>query len=145
MRAKARRDGHERAGQAMVEFAIVSTVFLMIVLGCVDFGRSIFMYAQLNNAVRDSAREGKVALSSGFGLNTGDLARRVRIEKNRETSVEHKRPGLSAANATVSCSGGCKSGDKLTVSATLPFTAVSQGMLNLPPITLRASSTVVLE
>ncbi len=144
MNERGTRNRREGGGQAIVEFALVSSVFLMIVFGCVDFGRTIYVYAQLNNAVRDAAREGKVALSSGFGVNKADLARRVRIYKNRETSAEKARPGLSAAVASVTC-GACQPGDELTVSATLDFQTVTQSFLNIPPITLRSSSTVVLE
>jgi hypothetical protein len=132
-------------GQATVEFAIVSLVFLTIVLGTIDFGRSIFLYSQLHNAVRDAAREGKVALSSGVGINTADLGKRVRVSKHRETNVETARPGLESAVASVSCTGSCGFGDKLTISATLNFQAVTQSMLGISPITLTASSTVVLE
>jgi Flp pilus assembly protein TadG len=145
MGTRATNQARASYGQATVEFAVVSVVFLMIVLGSIDFGRSIYIYSQLNNAVRDAAREGKVALSSGSGVDSTALSRRVRIFKNRETNAETPRPGLEAAVASVSCSGGCAAGDKLTVSATLDFQAVTQGFLGISPITLKASSTVVLE
>ncbi len=48
-------------GQATVEFAIVSIIFLMIVLGTIDFGRAIYMYSELTNSVREGARYAQVA------------------------------------------------------------------------------------
>lgn len=42
----------------MVEFAIVATVFFLIVMGIFDFGRSILYYNMLSNAAREGARAG---------------------------------------------------------------------------------------
>jgi Flp pilus assembly protein TadG len=148
---KRRREGDGRgeanvgAGQAIVEFAIVSVAFLLIVFGTIDFGRPIYLYSQLHNAVRDVAREGKVKAANGQGVNAGTLQSHVKNYWNPETQTTTPRPGLQSATATVSCSGDCTSGNKLTVTGSLPFQAVTQGFLGISPITLTASATVTLE
>jgi len=129
----------------MVEFAIASVLFLTIVIGSVDFGRSIYLYSQLNNGVREAAREAKVGEANGYGWSAGSISQRVRVAKNPSTSAETSRPGLSGATVTYSCTGSCAPGDRLTINADLPFSAVTQSFLGISPITLRASATVVIE
>ncbi len=138
-------DAEAGAGQTLIEFAIVSVAFLLIVLGTVDFGRAIYLYSELHNAVRDVAREGKVKTANGFGINTASLEGHVAEYWNPETQKTSPRPGLKNVEATVSCTGGCTSGNTLVVEASLPFKAVAQSFLGLSPITLTASASVTLE
>jgi Flp pilus assembly protein TadG len=138
-----RRRAH---GQATVEFALVSTLFLLIILGTVDFGRAIFLNSQLESAVRDAAREGKVGFTNGTsGMSAARLQDHVRNAWNAETQQTSPRPGLANAAVTVTCTGSCSTGDRLTISATLPFQAITQKFLGIDPLTLHASATVVLE
>ena len=73
------------AGQAMVEFAFVITVIVIILVGIVDLGRLIYTTAALSNAAREGARVGAVktdstaiqnaVIATGIGLNiqTGQI------------------------------------------------------------------------
>src|SRR5947208_13432730 len=45
-----------RAGQSVVEFALVSLTILLIVFGIVDIGRGVFQRSMLTNATREAAR-----------------------------------------------------------------------------------------
>ena len=47
---------HEPEGQGMVEFALVMPVFLLLVLGIVEFGRLMTAYSSVSTASRDAAR-----------------------------------------------------------------------------------------
>jgi hypothetical protein len=47
--------GSQRS-QAMVEFAIVAPILLLLLFGIVDFGRVIYIYVTLNQAVHEGAR-----------------------------------------------------------------------------------------
>jgi Flp pilus assembly protein TadG len=51
-----RRHAHRTRGQALVEFALVLPVFLLIVFGIIDAGRLIFTYNTVSNAARNAAR-----------------------------------------------------------------------------------------
>ena len=51
-RAVSRRE----RGQAMVEFALVLPIFLLVLLGVFDFGRAIYAYNDVANAAREGAR-----------------------------------------------------------------------------------------
>ena len=54
---KAPRFGATRA-QAIVEFAIVLPILMMLLVGIFEVGRLIFIYAAVNNASREAARYG---------------------------------------------------------------------------------------
>jgi Flp pilus assembly protein TadG len=120
-------------GQAIVEFSIVSIAFFMTVFGTIDFGRAIYLYSQLHNAVREGARYGKIDPT-----NTGQIKDKV-ITYGSELD-------LTASDISVSCPGGCSStSTDVTVSAQAHFQAVTQELLGISPITLTSSATVEAE
>lgn len=127
-----RNRGWVRPGQAIVEFALASMIFLMIVFGTIDFGRAIFMTAELHNAAREGARYGKINPAQTSQIQS------VTVDKAVGT-------GLTTGGVGVSCTGACKSGDTLTVTTQLQFQAVTQQLLGIGPITLKSSSTVDIE
>jgi TadE-like protein len=53
-----RSEGFEDAqrSQALVEFAIVAPLLLLLLFGVVDFGRVIYVYVTINQAVNEGAR-----------------------------------------------------------------------------------------
>src|SRR5512138_3653877 len=53
-----------RRAQAIVEFAIVLPILLMMLVGILEVGRLIFIYAAVNNASREAVR-----YASAVGLN----------------------------------------------------------------------------
>ena len=50
-----RRAGNER-GQALVEFALVLPIFVLLLVAIFDLGRAVFAYNTLTNAAREGAR-----------------------------------------------------------------------------------------
>jgi Flp pilus assembly protein TadG len=133
--ARSRRSinrGSARSGQGIVEFALASTIFLMIVLGTIDFGRAIFLAAELRNAVREGTAVGRVQPANTTAI--------------RSAVVNHGTGnGIPSGNVTVSCTGSCSTGGTITVSASIGFQAVTQSLLGIAPITMSASSTVDIE
>lgn len=57
-----------RAGQALVEFALVAPIVLLLIGATVDMGRGLLLYTMLQGASRDIARQ--AALSYYSGSNT---------------------------------------------------------------------------
>ncbi len=49
------RDG-KRRGQALVEFALVLPVFILVLFSIFDFGRAIYAYNTISNAARAAVR-----------------------------------------------------------------------------------------
>jgi Flp pilus assembly protein TadG len=50
------RDLPNGRGQALVEFALVIPIFLLMLFGILDLGRAVYAYSTLNNAAREGAR-----------------------------------------------------------------------------------------
>jgi Flp pilus assembly protein TadG len=125
------RDG--ASGQAIVEFALASMVFFLVVFGTVDFGRAVFMHAQLHSAVRDGARYAKLHPTETTAIKNKVIAGASAFD-------------LAASSVTVSCPGGCSgSSAQVTVTANAPFRAITQDFLGIAPITMRASATAGTE
>ena len=59
-----RRDKAQRS-QALIEFALVSPVLLLLLFGVVDIGRAIFYYDTINHAAREGARVAVRAATQG--------------------------------------------------------------------------------
>ena len=95
VRRPARRDSSRReSGQALVEFALIAPLLLLLVLGVVEFGRAWNAYQVLTDAAREGARTGVVANlvvteDSVRGLVSGSL----------------DRAGLDPASATITLQG----------------------------------------
>jgi Flp pilus assembly protein TadG len=100
-----RRDGGDERGAAMVEFALVLPLLLVLVFGIVDFGRAFQSWITLTNAAREGARLGAT------GAKASDICARVTT---------------TAALAGVSCSvdnaqGTTGTSVKVTAGYTLKF------------------------
>jgi len=54
-----------RSGQALVEFALVAPVVLLIIGATVDMGRGLLLYGLLSGASRDTARQATLEYYSG--------------------------------------------------------------------------------
>jgi hypothetical protein len=56
---KANKSPHP--GQAMVEFALVLPILLLVIVGLLEVGRAIFLYTSLFSATREGVRYGSAA------------------------------------------------------------------------------------
>jgi Flp pilus assembly protein TadG len=59
--------------QALIEFALISPVLLLLVFGIIDIGRAVFYYDTINHAAREGARTA-VRASSRMPTNADVLA-----------------------------------------------------------------------
>ncbi|KPV50716.1 hypothetical protein SE17_25285 [Kouleothrix aurantiaca] len=83
------------AGQALVEFALLGTLLITLVLGIFDFGRAYYTQVQIKNAVGDA---GYYAIQNP-GNDTGT--------KNRITQqLSGLNPAISSSNIAITCSSG---------------------------------------
>ncbi len=119
-----RRRPRTRA-QAVVEFALVLPVLLLLVVVAVDFGRLFFSYIQISNAAREGANFGSGAPTDIVGITA-----RVAAEKNAQGQAGEGTPVVTtacadASGSTIACSlatGGGGGGNTVTVSVRVPFT-----------------------
>lgn len=70
---------HSRA-QAMVEFALILPLLLLLVIAIIDFGRALFIYSQVSNSAREAVRYGAATEATGANkiLNCAGIAARAR-------------------------------------------------------------------
>ncbi len=111
---KKARSGNREGGQALVEFALVLPILMMVVLGIIQFGILFNNYMTLTDAVRAGARQAAVSrtLPDPVGAATG-----------RVVESAGGLDGFTAANVTVTpgnASTWTQGGD-VTVEATYPY------------------------
>ena len=106
-----RHDG--RRGAAVVEFAVISPVLILMLLGMIECGRMIMVQQALTTAVREGARAASV---------TGRAS--AAIDAVEEFLVG---AGVRGSNVTVALGshGATAHGQPITVTVTVPFAKVS--------------------
>ena len=112
-------------GQAFVEFAIVLPIFLLLVLGIVQFGILFNNYLTLTDAVRAGARQAAVSRT---------LADQVTPARNRvfQAAVNLKASDLDVTVTPLDPSTGASSwvqGGDVTVAATYPYSINLLGLV----------------
>lgn len=123
----------DRRGAAVVEFAVVAPVFIMLVFGMIEYGRMVMVQQLLTNAAREGARVGVLD-----GATTASV----------QTSVTSYLTNASVSGSTVTVSPNPPSsagyGEPVTVTVTVPFNQVSwiPSPMYLGGKTLQASSVM---
>ena len=56
MKATTRPRSRGQESQALIEFALISPLLLLLIFGIIDIGRAVFYYDTLNHAAREGAR-----------------------------------------------------------------------------------------
>lgn len=102
---------HIPRGQALVEFALVLPIFVLMIFGLVDLGRAVFINNSLAEAARDGARYGSVQARAFDDASRDAVA----------DWVEDRLSGIPNPNITVACTPaspafGCTVNDVLVVT-----------------------------
>ena len=87
-------------GQGLVEFALVIIVFLVILMGIVDFGMAVYKYNGVSQAAREIARVTSVhpcATPGALTCSPGGSAETSQVINTQKNLI----PGL--ANPTITC------------------------------------------
>ena len=151
----------ERA-QAIVEFAIVLPILLMILFGLLEVGRMIFQYAAVTNASREAAR-----YASAVGLADGTSYKKYQYCDGIKAVAKQAAFVMSLSNSDIAisydhgtsgttfdtCDGPVDTGVSINSGtnfdrATVTITTTYRPMVNLIPIPARpvtsASSRTIL-
>jgi PKD repeat protein len=123
-RGRSAHPRRRRLGQAIPEFALLLPVFLLLLLGAVDFGRLFFSYVQITNAAGQGAAYGAFNPTDSVGI----LAK-VRQETNAqaqrgENALTVATACKDSAGMTMACAdsqGGTGAGNIITVTVTERF------------------------
>jgi Flp pilus assembly protein TadG len=84
----------------LVEFAIILTVLLLLILGTIDLGRGIYAYSVIQNAAREGARYGIVHPTDVGGIQAASR----RLTQGLDASaivVTHAFPNADTLRVTV--------------------------------------------
>lgn len=86
----------ESRGQALVEFALIVPIFLLVVLGLFDMGRAVFYYSTISNASREAVRLAIVDQNTAdIRQEAVDLASGVMPITIADVTVQYLAPDLS--------------------------------------------------
>jgi len=150
-----------RVGQAMVEFALTSLIFLPIILGTIEIGRGVWYYNQLSQLSREGVRWLIVTTADGATnwQATGNapatsqtyVVSTCNCPNSAVDWIRRKDIGIPHDQLTVTITRGAIAGGSnpftwgipVTVELTYPYRPLLASMLNIPAtITLRAATTM---
>lgn len=110
-----------RKGQSMVEFALVLPMLLTLILGIFDFGRLFFAYTEVANAAREGSRYGMVKPSWVTNADSADPENITYRAREKVFLLSRSSVAISVAYPDVTENMG----DRITVTATVPFEMVT--------------------
>jgi len=130
-------------GQAMVEFALIIPLFLLLLFALLDFGRVIYAQTTIAEDAREGARAGLVA-ALDTTITTADYAK-IR------TAARAQSAGVTMTDASItgdSAGGGCDSPLPTDTVSTgtcfFPNGVVCTTSSNPPPVVVNISVSVGL-
>ncbi len=123
-----------RSGAALVEMAMVLPIFVVLLLGLVEFGRAIMVGQMVTNAAREGCRQ---AILDGSTNTAVDTFVKDFLQTSANVSRSDVTVNISIANPVAAGQLSlATSRDLVTVAVSIPFTRVSY----LPPSFLGAAS-----
>ena len=138
-----------RSGQSLVEFALGITIFLVLLMGIVDFGMSIYKYNGVSQAAREIARVASVH-QAGIGTTFGNSPQLTAVVATQKRLV----PGLGAptfactdvgGSAVALQSGKCPPDAYVQVEITAPYQATTPLLGLVGTFTMKGSSSAQIQ
>jgi len=84
------RSSRSPKGQALVEFALILPVFLLLLFGLFDLGRAVYAWSTINNAAREAAR--RLIVDQTWALESGTTvfthARDIALDRSVSLGVQ---------------------------------------------------------
>ncbi len=137
-------------GSTAVEFAIIGSIFMLVIAGAFDFGHAFYMKQVITNASREGARYGITYQTDATGARIAPSALSPTIQSYIQTKYLTGGTLPSNANPSITPAGaGYASGAKgapvqVTVSATKYWFLVSGFIPGLGKTKTITASTVML-
>ena len=139
----------DQEGQGLVEFALAIIVFLVLVMGVVDFGRGIYTYNGVSQAAREIARVASVHPGSPLGTDPL-ISPVVATQKNLVPALSGPTficvDDTGADVSTLSPARPCNyRTDSVKVVVTAPYKAITPLLGLLGTWTMQGSSTAQIQ
>lgn len=146
MRRERRDDDH---GQALVEFALVLPVTVLLIVGLFDASRAVWLTTTLAHATREATRYAIVHGSQSASPVGPGSATYTAPDQDTAVAAVVRQYATGVASLTIASTwpdGDSRRGSRVSVSATAPFSPIlSEALLGGGlRFTLRGSSTLVI-
>lgn len=122
-------------GQAMVEFAVIATLFFSLIYGVIEGGRLLFTYHQVNHAAREGARYAVAHGSKNGSASDEDIL----------AHIQSTTTGLNLALDDLdvdALDGGRDPGQRVRVTVDHDFVPIVGLIFGTSSIPLQADSTM---
>ena len=145
------RSSHSQAGTALVEFALVLPLLMLLLLGVVEIGRYAYFAIQVGNAARAGAQYGAQNGTTAYD-NTG-IINAAKADGNNSIAALTVTPSNycwcwdGSSGTTVNCSTGtCASGSHLVEYVQVTVSGKVDPLFNYPflPSSLTVSNTATM-
>ena len=130
-----------RSGQAVVEFALILPVFVLLVFAALEFGRAYYALHLLTNASREGARTGSLpnTLEADVTTRVSDFLGDVGLGGSWSSTVS-----VTASDGTTKSGlADATEGDRVEVAVTYNFTvlcgSILPGFSGTVPLTARCT------
>ncbi|MBI4467962.1 MAG: pilus assembly protein [Acidobacteria bacterium] len=126
---------HRTRGQSTVELAFAAPIFMLLVIGMIEYGRAMMIHHTITNAAREGARVGAFSGSDAGTVQTA-------VDKYLNGG------GLESAKAQITISGAkAASGSDVAVTINYPYTSIVLELIHASSnsLTLSANSTMIHE
>ena len=143
MSARWRRRSPDGRGQALVEFALAVTIFLVLIMAIVDLGRGIYQFNGVSQAAREIARVTSVHPGSTLGTSAETTAV---VQTQRRLIPSLGVPTFTCVDiAGAAITRTCRPGDLVRVQIAAPWTAVTPLLGLAGTWTLSSRSSMQIE
>ena len=113
-------------GQALVEFSLAIIVFLVILMGIVDFGRAIYQFNGVSQAAREIARVTASHPGPDFRVDAGRSAETKAVIQTQKGLIPNLRdPLIKCVDIAGNEKTDCLNGDWIQVRISAPYTPVT--------------------
>lgn len=126
MRIPAKRSWRSEQGSAMVEFALVAVMFVVLLLGVVEMCRMFLVYTALSHAARAGTRYAIVHGSDRTGTGVdgpSGSGNTTQVETVVKNFAGASMLDINLLTVTVSYPSGNSVGNKVDVTVTYPYDA----------------------
>jgi TadE-like protein len=140
----------ERRGSAAIEFALVSPIFIILLVGVVELGFAARDAMRVQDAVEAGALYAQVHGWDAPGIvaavvNATDAKGLTATPAPLTFCGCPQANGISVIDCTVLCPDGSAPGEYITVSASMPRLSIMSQSIATLPATLTAHSTVRIQ
>lgn len=140
---------HGEHGQALVEFSLVILVFLVLMMGILDFGQAIYRYNGVTQAAREIARVTSVHPCAGSPCTLGTSPETIAVIATQRGLI----PNLQAPTFTcididgtaVNSSTTCLAGNRVQVSIAAPYSPITPVLGLTGTWNLQSTSSVSIQ